>query len=31
LRTLLPSWIARRLSGHTARGDKVRLGSDQAS
>jgi predicted O-methyltransferase YrrM len=31
LRTMLPSWMARRLSGHTGRGDKVRLESDRAS
>jgi predicted O-methyltransferase YrrM len=31
LRTMLPSWMARRLSGHTGRGEKVRLGSDRAS
>ena len=31
LRTMLPAWMARRLSGHTGRGEKIRLGSDRAS
>jgi len=31
LRTILPSWIARRLTGNTARGEKILSGSDRTS
>jgi len=31
MRTLLPSWMARRLSGHTGRGETVLAGPESAS